>query len=57
MCESGHYTVATTLKTAVDAEQVVESQEDTVQGLFQPRHVSRPCLQGLRSKGHLLRPM
>jgi hypothetical protein len=34
MCESGHYTVATTLKTAVDAEQVVESQEDKVQGLF-----------------------
>jgi hypothetical protein len=34
MCEPGHYTVATTLKTAVDAEQVVESQEDTVQGLF-----------------------
>jgi hypothetical protein len=34
MCESGHYTVATTLKTAVDAEEVVESQEDTVQGLF-----------------------
>jgi hypothetical protein len=34
MSESGHYTVATTLKTAVDAEQVVESQEDTVQGLF-----------------------
>jgi hypothetical protein len=34
MCESGHSTVATTLKTTVDAEQVVESQEDTVQGLF-----------------------
>jgi hypothetical protein len=34
MCESGHYMVATTLKTAVDAEQVVESQEDTVQRLF-----------------------
>jgi hypothetical protein len=34
MYESGHSTVATTLKTAVDAEQVVESQEDTVQGLF-----------------------
>jgi hypothetical protein len=34
MCESGHYTVATNLKTAVDAEQVIESQEDTVQGLF-----------------------
>jgi hypothetical protein len=34
MCESSHYTVVTTLKTAVDAEQVVESQEDTVQGLF-----------------------
>jgi hypothetical protein len=34
MCESGHYMVATILKTAVDAEQVVESQEDTVQGLF-----------------------
>jgi hypothetical protein len=34
MCKSGHYTVATTLKTAVDAEQVVESQEDMVQGLF-----------------------
>jgi hypothetical protein len=34
MCESGHSTIATTLKTAVDAEQVVESQEDTVQGLF-----------------------
>jgi hypothetical protein len=34
MCESGHYPVATTLKTVVGAEQVVESQEDTVQGLF-----------------------
>jgi hypothetical protein len=34
MCESGHSTVATTLKTTIDAEQVVESQEDTVQGLF-----------------------
>jgi hypothetical protein len=34
ICESRHYTVATTLKTAVDAEQVVENQEDTVQGLF-----------------------
>jgi hypothetical protein len=34
MCESGHSTVAPTLKTAVDAEQVVESQEDTMQGLF-----------------------
>jgi hypothetical protein len=34
MCESGHYMVATTLKTAVDVEQVVESQEDMVQGLF-----------------------
>jgi hypothetical protein len=34
MYESGHYTVATTLKTAVNAEQVVESQENTVQGLF-----------------------
>jgi hypothetical protein len=34
MCESGHSTVATTLKTAVDTEQVVESQENTVQGLF-----------------------
>jgi hypothetical protein len=34
MCESGHSTVATTLKTAVDAEQVVESQEDTMQGFF-----------------------
>jgi hypothetical protein len=34
MCESGHYIVAITLKTTVDAEQVVESQEDTVQGLF-----------------------
>jgi hypothetical protein len=34
MYESGHYMVATTLKTAVDAEQVVESQEDIVQGLF-----------------------
>jgi hypothetical protein len=34
MCQLGHYMVATTLKTAVDAEQVVESQEDTVQGLF-----------------------
>jgi hypothetical protein len=34
MCESGHSTVATTLKTVVDAEQVVESQEDTVQELF-----------------------
>jgi hypothetical protein len=30
MCESGHSTVATTLKTAVDAKQVVESQEDMV---------------------------
>jgi hypothetical protein len=29
MCELGHYTVATTLKTAVDAEQLVESQEAT----------------------------
>jgi hypothetical protein len=34
MYESGHCTVATTLKTAVDVEQVVESQENTVQGLF-----------------------
>jgi hypothetical protein len=34
MCESDHYTVATTLQTAVDAEQVVENQEDTMQGLF-----------------------
>jgi hypothetical protein len=34
MCESGHSMVATTLKSAVDVEQVVESQEDTVQGLF-----------------------
>jgi hypothetical protein len=34
MCESGHCTFATTLKTAVNAEQVVESQEDLVQGLF-----------------------
>jgi hypothetical protein len=34
MYESGHYMVATTLKTAVDVEQVVESQEDTVQRLF-----------------------
>ena len=34
ICESGHYTVATTLEIAVDAEQVLESQEDTVQGLF-----------------------
>jgi hypothetical protein len=34
MCESSHYTVAITLKTAVDPEQVVESQEDMVQGLF-----------------------
>jgi hypothetical protein len=34
MCESGHYTVATTLKTEVNTEQMVESQEDTVQGLF-----------------------
>jgi hypothetical protein len=34
MCESGHSTVATTLKTAVDTEQVVESQEDTVQRMF-----------------------
>jgi hypothetical protein len=34
MCESGHYTVATTLKITVDTEQVVESQEDTVHGLF-----------------------
>jgi hypothetical protein len=31
MYEPGHSTVATTLKTAVDAEQVVEGQEDTVQ--------------------------
>jgi hypothetical protein len=30
MCESGHFTVATTLKIAVDSEQVVESQEHTV---------------------------
>jgi hypothetical protein len=53
MCESGHSTVATTLKTAVDAEQVVESQENTVQGLFSAtarvktmpvRPASRPCL-------------
>jgi hypothetical protein len=34
MYESGHYTVAIALKTEVDTEQVVESQEDTVQGLF-----------------------
>jgi hypothetical protein len=34
MCKSGHCTVATTLKTVVDAEQAVESLEDTVQGLF-----------------------
>jgi hypothetical protein len=34
MCESGHSMVATTFKTAVNAEQVVESQENTVQGLF-----------------------
>jgi hypothetical protein len=34
MCELGHYTVVTTLKTAVDAEKVIESQENTVQGLF-----------------------
>jgi hypothetical protein len=34
MCESSHSTVATTLKTVVDAEQVVESQENMVQGLF-----------------------
>jgi hypothetical protein len=34
MCKSSHSTVATTLKTALDAEQVVESQENTVQGLF-----------------------
>jgi hypothetical protein len=34
MCESGQYTIATTLKTAVDTEQVVESQEDMMQGLF-----------------------
>jgi hypothetical protein len=34
ICESSHSTVATTSKTAVDAKQVVESQEDTVQGLF-----------------------
>jgi hypothetical protein len=34
MCESGHYMVATTLKTAVDTKQVVGSQEDTMQGLF-----------------------
>jgi hypothetical protein len=30
MCESGHYTVVTALKTEVDVEQVVESQENTV---------------------------
>jgi hypothetical protein len=30
MCESGHHTVATTLKTTVDVEQVVECQEDTM---------------------------
>jgi hypothetical protein len=34
MCESGYYTVSTNLKTAVDTEQVVESQEDIVQGLL-----------------------
>jgi hypothetical protein len=34
MCDSGHSTVATFFKTAVDAEQVVENQEDIVQGLF-----------------------
>jgi hypothetical protein len=34
MCESGHSTVATSLKTTVDSEQVVDSQEDTMQGLF-----------------------
>jgi hypothetical protein len=34
MCESGHYMVATTLKTAVETEQVIGSQEDTVQELF-----------------------
>jgi hypothetical protein len=34
MCELDHYTIATALKTKVDTEQVVESQEDTVQGLF-----------------------
>jgi hypothetical protein len=34
MYESGHYTVAIALKIEVDVEQVVESQEDTVQGLF-----------------------
>jgi hypothetical protein len=34
MCELGHYTVATALNTAVDAEQVVKSKKDTVQGLF-----------------------
>jgi hypothetical protein len=34
MCEFGHYRIATALKTEIDAEQVVESQEDTVQGLF-----------------------
>jgi hypothetical protein len=34
ICESGHSMVATILKTAVDAEQGVESPEDIVQGLF-----------------------
>jgi hypothetical protein len=41
MCESGYYTVATTLKTAVDTEQVVESQEDTVQGARYSHHERR----------------
>jgi hypothetical protein len=54
MCESGHSTVATTFKTAVDAEQVVESQEDTVQALFS----AAACVkQSSRSKGHPLHPV
>jgi hypothetical protein len=46
MYESGHYTVATTLKTAVDAKQVVESQEDTVQGLF----LAAACVKTMPAK-------
>jgi hypothetical protein len=57
MCESGHSTVATTLKTAVDAEQVVESQKDMVQGLFSAAARVKTMLQGPRSKGHPLHPV
>jgi hypothetical protein len=34
MCEAGNSTVATALKTEVYVEEAVDSQEDTVQGLF-----------------------